>query len=119
MPSSFLAGGREVNVYAMPALLTLGLLVVETIFLAVALPETRGTRVAIPQESSEKPTNGTTNGISSGSVTRASVQDRLRTLKVLKNAHFLFLGLFSGIEFSLTFLTFDRELLITMYAFFS
>jgi hypothetical protein len=110
MPSSFLAGGREVNIYAMPALLSLVLLVVETLFLAVALPETRGIRVASPQETENPTTDGiqmNTNGVKAIPIPKASVQQRLRQLKVLRTAHFMFLAIFSGIEFSLTFLTFD------------
>jgi hypothetical protein len=113
MPSSFLPGGREVNIYAMPALLSLVLLVVETLFLAVALPETRGIRIASPQETERSMADGrqtTTHGVEAAPLAKASVQQRLRQLEVLRTAHFMFLAIFSGIEFSLTFLTFDREL---------
>lgn len=112
LPASFSAGGHEVNVYATPALLSLVLLVVETIFLAVALPETRGTRIADPQETEKSTANGiqtTTNGVEAKSSAKASVEERLNKLKVLRTAHFQFLAIFSGIEFSLTFLTFDSE----------
>jgi hypothetical protein len=111
LPPSFVAGGREVNIFAMPALLSLVLLVVETLFLVVALPETRGVRIASPQETEKSTANGvqtTTNGVKAASVAKASVDQRLRKLQVLRYAHFMFLGIFSGIEFSLTFLTFDR-----------
>ena len=36
-------------------------------------------------------------------------EQRLRTLSILRHLHFLFLGIFAGVEFTLTFLTFDRE----------
>ena len=35
-------------------------------------------------------------------------EQRIKTLKSLRVFHFLFLGIFSGVEFTLTFLTFDR-----------
>lgn len=65
--------------------------------------------------SSEK-ANGKANGHTNGSatngqspqITRAlDVKRRLGLLKTLRQLHFLFLGLFSGVEFTLTFLTFD------------
>ncbi|TFY67804.1 hypothetical protein EVG20_g3809 [Dentipellis fragilis] len=51
--------GLELNVYAAPAILTLVLLVAETAFLAVALPETRGRAVkAAPERTNGKTSNG-------------------------------------------------------------
>ncbi|KZV76136.1 MFS DHA1 sub-family [Peniophora sp. CONT] len=105
--------GIELNVYAAPALLTLVLLLAETVFLLVALPETRGKKAI-----SEKPavakangTNGHTNGKAAPkpkSTSRATtVEKRIELLKSLQRLHFLFLGVFSGAEFTLTFLTFD------------
>ncbi|TCD68215.1 hypothetical protein EIP91_011387 [Steccherinum ochraceum] len=119
IPSTFTASGFELNVYAAPALLTLVLLVLETIFLIVALPETRGKRAQITSNGkSEKTTNGThTNGKANGAsktngtnghLSKAeSIKQRISVLSALRRAHFLFLGLFSGVEFTLTFLTFD------------
>ncbi|KAI5125014.1 hypothetical protein M0805_007438 [Coniferiporia weirii] len=116
VPSSLTAGGFEFNIYAVPAFLTLVLLSVETLFLAVALPETRGTIIkpAIDKAEKEK-TNGKTNGRANGSAQNGranktreeDIQGRVNLLKTLGQSHFLFLGLFSGIEFTLTFLTFD------------
>lgn len=118
IPSSITASGFELNVYATPAIITLVLLVLETIFLIVALPETRGKRVqaAKPEKAqtngngagAAKQTNGKANG-HTAPVKKFSVEQRLKTLGKLRNLHFLFLGLFSGVEFTLTFLTFDRE----------
>jgi len=102
--------GLELNIYATPAALTLVLLVLETIFLAVALPETRfsprkdgksvefdvGDEVAPPPTASR-----------SVHLRGKSVKDRLQLLKSMSTLHFLFLGTFSGVEFTLTFLTFD------------
>ncbi|KAJ7498798.1 major facilitator superfamily domain-containing protein [Mycena latifolia] len=100
LPASMNTFGLDLNVYAVPAAMTLVLLVLETLFLIVALPETRGKRM---QPLSEKPkaTNGTS------PARKASVEQRIQILKTLRGLHFLFLGIFSGVEFTLTFLTFD------------
>lgn len=94
--------GPELNIYALPAILTLILLVVETIFLVLFLPETRAK--SLHSTRNEK--------VSSSPVRRTnkqSVEERIALLATLRRFHFLFLGLFSGIEFTLTFLTFDCE----------
>jgi hypothetical protein len=97
--------GIDLNIYAIPATLTLVLLVAETLFLIIALPETRnaGGKVKAdgPPSESEKNTNGTS--------PERDVPTRIRLLKSLRRVHFLFLALFSGVEFTLTFLTFDRK----------
>ena len=110
--------GTELNVYAAPAILTLVLLVAETVFLAVALPETRGRKPTVQssKKTDDRSANFTADSTSSGGQTtkdqgvppiRSAVQ-RLKTLKSLRMYHFLFLLVFSGVEFTLTFLTFDR-----------
>jgi len=43
------------------------------------------------------------------SLVRATVEERIDILAALRRVRFLFLGVFSGIEFTLTFLTFDRK----------
>lgn len=107
--------GLELNIYATPAALTLVLLVLETGFLVVALPETRFSR---KNEGKSVQVNlADDNALSPGpsqsiQLRGKSVQDRLRLLKSMSTLHFLFLGIFSGVEFTLTFLTFDREYLI-------
>ena len=105
--------GLELNIYATPATITLVLLVLETIFLAIALPETRFSK------KEDKPVeldldDATTSSTASRSVQLRgkSVKDRLQLLESMSTSHFLFLGIFSGVEFTLTFLTFDRECLI-------
>jgi hypothetical protein len=123
--------GTELNVYAAPAILTLILLVAETVFLAIALPETRGKRLLQHVQSSKKKNDGRSSAVDgdrappgSTKVTRDSrvkeddsdstvapvrpAEQRIKTLKSLRRFHFLFLGVFSGVEFTLTFLTFDR-----------
>ncbi|KAJ6628741.1 major facilitator superfamily domain-containing protein [Mycena sp. CBHHK59/15] len=83
LPASMNTFGLDLNVYAVPAVITLVLLVAETLFLA-------------------------TNGASSSKPARkASIEQRIRILKTLRGLHFMFLGIFSGVEFTLTFLTFD------------
>jgi hypothetical protein len=111
----------ELNVYAAPAILTLVLLVAETVFLGVALPETRGKKLGIQasERSGEYSTDCRADGSRGGSDRSAKKEDgatdpvrpveqRIKTLKTLRVLHFLFLGIFSGVEFTLTFLTFDR-----------
>ncbi|KAF8845836.1 MFS general substrate transporter [Paxillus ammoniavirescens] len=103
VPASVEALGIELNIYAVPALITLVLLSAETLFLAATLPETRGTRPnggskSLKEESRQ---NRKTN------LSGRTVQERLDLLKALRRLHFLFLGVFSGVEFTLTFLTFD------------
>jgi MFS family permease len=97
--------GTEFNVYAAPAILTLVLLVVETAFLAVALPETRLLQV----KNSEKSDAGSAVDRAGAPVAPVRpAKQRIKMLKSLRMLHFLFLGAFSGVEFTLTFLTFDR-----------
>ncbi|KAF8591415.1 MFS general substrate transporter [Ramaria rubella] len=103
-PAPLTFAGRELklNIYATPAIITLILLTIECIFLVVALPETRGMSVKIEKEKQVKGKDA-----SSLSKRKADVPTRLALLKSLRQLHLLFLGLFSGVEFTLTFLTFD------------
>uniref|UniRef100_D8PPJ3 Major facilitator superfamily (MFS) profile domain-containing protein n=1 Tax=Schizophyllum commune (strain H4-8 / FGSC 9210) TaxID=578458 RepID=D8PPJ3_SCHCM len=96
----------ELNIYAVPAALTLVLLLVETAFIYVALPETRGKGLAVETPAGK---GKTATGKSTTTPTRpkTTVEHRLSTLARLRRQHFLFLCLFSGVEFTLTFLTFD------------
>lgn len=122
LPPAFNTWGAELNVYAVPAILTLILLVLETIFLLVALPETRGTRLhfatrgkreATVDGTTSDPARDSTENLSSVGISAIkpmpTVKERTDRLKTLRRLHFLFLGIFSGIEFTLTFLTFDRK----------
>lgn len=115
LPPAFNSWGVELNVYAVPAILTLVLLVLETLFLMVALPETRGTNA---HTVAKEKTQSTVKKFSAAPAVKSTekapitahvstVQERLDMLKVLRRLHFLFLGVFSGMEFTLTFLTFD------------
>lgn len=105
--------GLDLNVYAVPAFLTLVLLVVETVFLLVALPETRGKRISgASKEKPKAPVHENGNGKNSSDsppelVSKRTVQSRIDVLEALRRLHFFFLAIFSGVEFTLTFLTFD------------
>jgi hypothetical protein len=105
--------GPELNVYAVPAILTLVLLVAETAFLMVFLPETRGKGARVHSEGKPRATthaNGTgkaSNGGPPKPTRKQTTEKRIQLLKTLRQLHFLFLGIFSGVEFTLTFLTFD------------
>ncbi|KAF9055447.1 MFS general substrate transporter [Hymenopellis radicata] len=79
----------NLNVYAAPAILTLVLLSAET------FKEDKTTK------------NGSATGAQSATAKKASVEKRIAILKSLRRLHFLFLAFFSGVEFTLTFLTFD------------
>ena len=103
--------GLDLNVYAVPALLTVVLLVAETVFLVVALPETRGKKISASQEKSKAPAHANGNGKHPSGppkpVSKRTVQGRINVLKTLRRLHLFFLAIFSGVEFTLTFLTFD------------
>ncbi|KZT62884.1 MFS, DHA1 sub-family [Calocera cornea HHB12733] len=107
----------DLNIYAAPAALTIVLLTLETVFLVFFLPETRGYVV---------PTSGTAAQVKSATTKEVevdedtgfvhvpaaadpsgTVQQRLSLLNILRWVHFAFLSVFSGVEFTLTFLTFD------------
>ncbi|WVQ79092.1 hypothetical protein IAT38_001186 [Cryptococcus sp. DSM 104549] len=99
------------NVYALPALLSLALLLVETLYLAIVLPETKGFKapetepvVAKEGEKVDGVQSPAATETKAGAETPAS---KLRRLKEITNLHGYFLLLFSGAEFTLTFLTYD------------
>jgi len=95
--------GIELNIYAVPAAISLLLLIVETVFLLVALPETRNLR---PNYQADR-ILAKGNQPPAKDLSRIGQQKRLSLLNTLRRSHFLFLSVFSGIEFTLTFLTFD------------
>jgi hypothetical protein len=86
-------GGYELNVYAVPAAISIVLLIVETLFLAVALPETRQISKpvqAIPKTEDAKVTNG------QATVAPAlPAEVKIAKLAQLRQVHFWFLALFS------------------------
>lgn len=92
---SYLKPEWELNIYATPAIITLVLLVIETAFLALALPETRSKR-----SSHSKPEADLKSVPKVSGAKAVPVVSRLRRLAVLKRAnklHFAFLMAFSGI----------------------
>ncbi|KAI9013177.1 major facilitator superfamily domain-containing protein [Gaertneriomyces semiglobifer] len=94
--------GLPINRYSSPALFAFILIVLETGYLCWALPETKGfqraeTKESKPTRKAQKSENGIEN------------KEPLRhTAHRLNSIHFLFLFFFSGMEFTLTFLTHDR-----------
>ncbi|CAG8559592.1 7406_t:CDS:2 [Acaulospora morrowiae] len=85
------------NPYSMPALVALLLLCVETLYLYLFLPET----VKTSKESSAD------SDLSSNTLQSSSMKQRLKNLTILSWIHLVYLFIFSGMEFTLTFLTFD------------
>lgn len=74
------------NVFALPAAISLGLLVIETLYLAVKLPETKGWQEKQVQETvAAKPVVD-------------NVGARLRKLRAMGRLHGLFLLFFSGVS---------------------
>ncbi|KAF9534216.1 MFS general substrate transporter [Crepidotus variabilis] len=108
LPTSWNTYGIDLNVYAAPAFLTFVLLAAETAFLFFALPETRGKGKipGVPALTKLATKNGHINGKEPAKPTR-TVESRLGLLKSLRRLHFFYLAIFSGVEFTLTFLTFD------------
>ncbi|OZJ03132.1 hypothetical protein BZG36_03865 [Bifiguratus adelaidae] len=83
------------NAYSAPAFVALLLLLVETLFLYTFLPETSTPK--FPETA--KPKSQSQLGINE--------QQRLANLTILNYTHLVYLFVFSGMEFTLTFLTFD------------
>ncbi|CAG8439662.1 10900_t:CDS:2 [Ambispora gerdemannii] len=86
--------------YSAPAFVSLILLCVETLYLYVALPETSNLGKS-QNNDLNSPTNTTPKEAP------AKYRHRQKTLQILSWIHFLYLFFFSGMEFTLTFLTFD------------
>jgi MFS family permease len=110
LPVSWNKWGIELNIYAAPAVLTLLLLVAETVFLIFALPETRvkgsTMHTGVPGEKGVNDDKDTTRSTTSAPARKK----RIALLRALGRLNFSFLVLFSGVEFTFTFLTFDRKL---------
>lgn len=92
MPPTFAGRRFDLNIYATPAILTLILLTIESIFLIVALPETRGKTVKVEGEKGEQRKANVT----AKSTVKPPVSVRIALLRRLRRTHLLFLGLFSG-----------------------
>lgn len=118
--------GLPINRYSSPALFAFVLILIETVYLTVALPETihfkravtgtdssvadsqhnvvSHTRSARLASKAEKPMAEA----GPSHVSAAANQLKASRLQILSLIHFLFLFFFSGMEFTLTFLTHDR-----------
>ncbi|CAG8605944.1 4804_t:CDS:2, partial [Scutellospora calospora] len=92
------------NPYSMSALVALTLLSIETLYLYLFLPET--VTLYHKSQSSQSDINHFSNSSNSYNQTN-SISQRLKNLRNLNWIHFLFLFIFSGMEYTLTFLTFD------------
>lgn len=91
------------NPFAAAALFSLALLVLETAFLYQKLPETRPeTR---PEDGSPKDKQKREGNSEGEGAAEGKLEDR--SIALLNLTHFLFLLIFSGMEFSLPFMTFD------------
>jgi len=83
-----LIGEIKLNSYAVPAAITLGLLLIETVYLGVCLPETKGWEKV--EEEEEEPKKGEVE------TKKRSLEERRERLRKLEWIHFGFLFFFSG-----------------------
>ncbi|BFZ58223.1 hypothetical protein PYCC9005_005285 [Savitreella phatthalungensis] len=94
-------GGEVFNPFSVAAAMCLALLIIETLYLYIALPETHLIEAAAKTKTTTKEDEGKNLAVhADAAVTR-------RRLRNASAAHFAHLFLFSGMEFSLTFLTFE------------
>lgn len=95
-----------INAYSSPALFALVLIVVETIYMLIALPETLNKRgVSSSEDDLTTPDRASLEQDKLLNSSRARL-----SLTLLSWIHFLYLFVFSGMEFTLTFLSYDRYL---------
>ncbi|KAJ3133674.1 hypothetical protein HK100_004221 [Physocladia obscura] len=102
-----------INSFSSPAIFALFLIIIETAYMAAALPETLHFKKSGATTSSPKVNEKsaatlaaiTTADTAASKKQIASAESRLNLLALF---HFLFLFFFSGMEFTLTFLTYDR-----------
>ncbi|KAJ3208565.1 hypothetical protein HDU82_002260, partial [Entophlyctis luteolus] len=92
-----------INSFSSPAIFALILIVVETAYMAAFLPETLNFKKESSSTAGKAP-----EAKKSSSAAKASERTAESTLNLLSLVHFLFLFCFSGMEFTLTFLTYDR-----------
>ncbi|KAL2912236.1 hypothetical protein HK105_208304 [Polyrhizophydium stewartii] len=98
-----------VNRYSSPALFAFILIVIETIYLFRYLPETSRCVLSDEVSSTAPPLKAqTSEGSRPPLRSRTAPEQSARRLAVLSLVHFVFLFAFSGMEFTLTFLTYDR-----------
>ncbi|ORX36509.1 major facilitator superfamily domain-containing protein [Kockovaella imperatae] len=85
------------NVFALPAAISLVFLIVETLFLAARLPETKSWKKETSANAASE----------SAPIPVEAADQRLKRLNTIGWLHGIFLLFFSGAEFTLTFLTYD------------
>lgn len=85
----------QANPFATAAGFSLALIVTETIYLYYSLPETLPSKVEVQRATSD----------SSSSISKSS-QSRTNSHALLNSIHFIFILFFSGMEFSLPFMTY-------------
>lgn len=93
------------NPFATAAGFSLFLIVSETIYLYLALPETLPTVASKSQGTEKKASNGSANGHAKAEEKKPRVRTNSHT--TLNATHFVFILFFSGMEFSLPFMTYD------------
>ncbi|PKK75040.1 MFS general substrate transporter [Rhizophagus irregularis] len=93
------------NPYSMPAFVALILLSVETLYIYLALPETA--KISKKNSSQQEESFNTKEDQPEYNINTISVSERKSNLRILNWIHFLYLFFFAGMEFTLTFLTFD------------
>ncbi|KAJ3016811.1 UNVERIFIED_CONTAM: hypothetical protein HDU68_012015 [Siphonaria sp. JEL0065] len=94
-----------INSYSSPAIFALALIVIETIYMYFYLPETLGFKKGDAPSPAVTRAPAAKKAVFSAPLDEKSAE---KTLAVLSLFHFLFLFFFSGMEFTLTFLTHDR-----------
>jgi MFS family permease len=98
------------NPFGVAAGVSLGLIVVETLYLWRFLPETLPKLTAEKKENGHVTVNGNGHAKSNGHVKHDDKEEerpRTNPLWLINMTHFLFILCFSGMEFSLTFMTYD------------
>ncbi|KAJ3412778.1 hypothetical protein HDV05_000245 [Chytridiales sp. JEL 0842] len=101
----------SINSYSSPALFAFVLIMIETVYMYIALPETtkyKKQKQAEAAAASAAAKLTTPSKPDSKTKDVSKLQNSKRLLNLLSLIHFLFLFFFSGMEFTLTFLTHDR-----------
>ncbi|KAI9489109.1 major facilitator superfamily domain-containing protein [Zychaea mexicana] len=98
--SKIFPGASGIYPFSMPAIVALVLLSIETLYIFNKIPETKEAKSAAARKEEQTHTKTLKNNVE-------SVEQRISNLRRLKLIHCLHLFLFSGMEFTLVFLTFD------------
>jgi MFS family permease len=95
------------NPFASAAAFSLALIVTETVYLYFCLPETLPVITSKEKEQSNGIANGATNGNNVKTTDDKKPLVRTNSHTILNATHFFFILFFSGMEFSLPFMTYD------------